>query len=252
MAVILQMKGLPELEIGADRWVSKNGRYPIVIEEAKPSITKAGMGSIKLRGSVEAPGTPDHGVTFFDDLTLEGDSAPYFKRKLRQLGIPVEQDGVTDEQICAHILGKHLFADLENEVATTKESNFKEPKKVLNADGQEIIAFKSRVKGYYLNDVRGQVQAPAALIAPAPVAQAPMAPPAGFGAAPVAPPSFPAAQTQAAVAPPGFAQQPTGFGTAPATNGGNPGFPPAQGALPWTLPPGAPPAQPEGGKRAKK
>lgn len=256
MAVLLQTKGLPELEIGGDRWVSKNGRYPVVIEEAKPGTTQAGMGSIKLRGSVEAPGTPDDGVTFFDDLTIEGPSAQYFKRKLRQLGIPVEQDGVTDEQICAHILGKHLFADLENEVATTKESGYKDPKKVLSADGHEIVAFKSRPKGYYLNDVRGQVQAPAAQVA-APQQPVTMAqPPAGFGApqaAPLAPPGFPAAQTQAAVAPQGFAQAPAGFGAPPAQNGGAPaGFPVPQGGVPgWAQPQGAAPAQAEAGGRGK-
>jgi hypothetical protein len=258
--VVMQTKGLAELEIGQDRWVSKNGRYPIVIEEAKPSTTKQGMGSIKLRGSVNAPGTPDDGVTFFDDLTIEGPSAAYFKRKLRQLGIPVEQDGITDEQICAHVLGKQLFADLENEVATTKESNFTEPKKILNAEGQEVIAFKSRVKAYYLHNVSsGQVQAPAAQVA-APVAQAPLAAPAGFGApqaAPLTPPGFPAAQTQAAVAPQGFAQAPAGFGAPPAANGGAPaGFPAPQGGVPgWAQPQAAAPAQAEaggGGKRGKK
>lgn len=257
MAVLLETKGLAEVEIGQDRWVAKNGIYPVVIEEAKPSLTKAGMGSVKLRLSVDAPDTPDDGITIFDDLTIQGPSVIYFKGKLRQLGIPVEQDGVTDEHVCAHLLGKRVFAELFNEVATTKESDFKEPKKVLNAEGREVLVFKSRVKGYYQHDVRaqrGQVQAVAAQVAvPAPVvAQAPMAPPAGFGApqaASLAPPGFPMAQTQAAVAPQGFHQAPAGFGTPPAANGGAPaGFPAPQGGVPgWAQPQTAAPAQPEAG-----
>lgn len=261
MAVLLQTKGLAEVEIGQDRWVSKNGVYPVVIEEAKPSVTKSGAASVKLRLTVDVPNTPDHEVRIFDDLTIEGPSVIYFKGKLRQLGIPVEQDGVTDEHVCAHLLGRRVFAELFNEIATTKESDFKEPKKMLNSEGHEILVFKSRVKAYYQHDVRaqrGQVQAP--VQAPAPVQQQLMAPPAGFGApqaAPQAAPSFPAAQTQAAVAQPGFAQAPAGFGAPPAQNGGAPaGFPmPQGGVVPgWAQPEVAGPAQAEagGGRRGKK
>lgn len=261
----LQTKGLPELEIGADRWVSKPARYPFVITSAeeKPS-SKTGAAMISIRCVVEAPGTPDDGVSFFDNLVIEGASAAYFKKRLRQLGVPVEQDGVTGEQICAHLLGKRFFADLTLEPAMTKSESgaYDKPKKYIDANGNEAQAYQSRPTAYYQHAVGGvTTAAPVQQQAPVQAAPVQQTAPSGFGGPPPgfggAPQGF-AQPGAGAVAPQGFAQPPAGFAQ-PQANGGAPqgfGGAPAGVPAPWATPPAQQPAQAEagstGGKRGKK
>jgi hypothetical protein len=268
----LYLKDQPELEIGQFRWVHKPGRYPVTIVSAEEGVSSKGDPKISLRGTVDGGEefARDNGVSFFDHLICRGPSGAYSKKKLRQLGVPVDSDQpISLEQVCAHLTGKRIFADLTNEQAFDKgaSGDYDVPKMVMDENGKEIRAYNTKATAYYLHNVGGQlgaptpqVQAPAPVQQPQPMQAAPsqaapqgFGPPQGFPAQP--PQGFPQPQTQAAVAPPGFPQmqQPQGF---PAPNGAPPGFPGAQGGMPapWAQPqPQAQQAEaaPSGGGRGR-
>jgi hypothetical protein len=250
----LYLKDQPELEIGQFRWVHKPGRYPVTIVTAEEGVSSKGDPKISLRGTVDGGEefARDNGVSFFDHLICRGASGAYSKKKLRQLGVPVDSDTpISLDQICAHLTGKRIFADLTNEQAFDKgaSGDYDVPKMVMDENGKEIRAYSTKATAYYLHNVGGQLGAPAPQVQ-APVQQQGFTPPPpqmqqqqapqGFGPPPgfapqAGPPQgFPVPQTQAAVAPPGFPQMGTPPGFAPqqaAPNGAPPGFP-AQGGMP--------------------
>lgn len=241
----LETRGLPELEIGQDRWVNRPARYLCQIQSAEPGQTGKGADKVVLRGSVEeqnADGSVgiNNGVTFFDHIAINGETAQWFKKKLRQLGVPVEQDGISLVQICQTLVGQRFFVDLDLEEAMKKGPNgVLEPKTMINGQGQVVKCYQSKPTAYYSHAIGGQPQAQQVVAAPV----APIAPQFVQQAAPAAPAYAAPVQAAPQMAPQAGFGAPNGFGA------------PAGGPTPWQQPVQAAPAQVDtsgGGKRGKK
>lgn len=230
----MYLKDQPELEIGDFRTVNRPGRYPVTITVADETVSSTdGSPMIKLRVVVEGDQNGNDGVSAFDNLVCAGKAGAFSKKRLRQLGVPVDSDQPIDlSQITARLLGQKLFADLEPEAAFEKNprtNKYDLPKMKIGANGQEERVYNTKVTAYYQHN-------PSAQSTQAPVQQA-QPPQAQFGASPgfggsspgyaTPPPGFAQPNSQAAVAPAGYPQTPPpGFG--PPMNG----YPPQAGGAP--------------------
>jgi len=160
------------------------GRYKCKITAAETQISAKGSPMIKL--SVEIREGDHAGKSSFDYLITDDSfkGAGMAKIKLRGLGVDVDAEQ-SDEAVCGQLLGREVFADLDQEQAQTKEKTLKfqtHPK-----TGQQVPIMNNRVVAYHTaavdttrapvpNDVmppRGGVRPPAFNTPPGTVQAAP-------------------------------------------------------------------------------
>ncbi len=267
----MYLKDVDEAESGF-AWAPV-GRYPMICTKADVGVSAAGNPKIATTWQI-AEGHEHAGVTAFEHfLTRKCKGAGFSKKKLRGLGINVDSEvEIPDEVLAQQLLGKQAFADLSTEPRMNKNPAthaYDVPAYTVGPNGQQIQAMQNRIEAFYLSNVDAQPGAVQQQLPSQPMMQAPQgyappaqqfAPPPGYGAPPGYAPQVapPVAQTNAAVAPPGYGQAPVAgqqYQGAPqgAPNGGAPGyaqFP--QGGAPWTQPQAPQAAQAEAGGTGKR
>lgn len=252
------------------------GLYRCTVVQAVEGVSKAGSTMIEI--TTEIAEGPFKGEQMKDFLLTDGTAkgAGIGRTKLRGLGINVDTDAETpDAVICSQLNGRSIFVTLEHENMTTKESNYTEPRTVIDSKTNQVITMmRARAGAYSLHQV-GQLagaqtqtqaapqamqmapqmapQAQGGFAQPAPVAQQQALPQAwqqqqapqyqGQSAG-QAPQQFAPPQVQQFAPQPAFNGMPQGNVPAPyqAQPAFNPGFPPgapqqAQGQAPGFVQP---------------